>query len=131
LLRDDNARLRSIINNDRSNSSLPPSFDQKGGKPANTYNSRTKTGRKAGGQKGHKWTILTKASIEDKIRSSKCRHEIKTIGTPSKGGYVTKYVVDLKAETVVTEVRIYADGRGKFNISAQYRSDVICCELYM
>lgn len=124
LLRDDNARLRSIINNDSSNSSLPPSSDQKGGKPANSYNGRTKTGRKAGGQKGRKGTTLTKADIEEKIQSGKCRHEIKTIGMPSTKKYVTKYVVDLKAETVVTEVRIYADGQGKFNIPAQYRSDV-------
>ena len=71
LLRDDNARLKSIINNDSSNRSLPPSTDQKGGKPANTYSSRTKSGRKAGGQRGHKGTTLTKADIEEKIRSCK------------------------------------------------------------
>ena len=124
LLRDDNARLKSILNNDSSNSSLPPSSDQKGGKPANTYNGRTKTGRKAGGQKGHRGTALTKADIEEKIRSGKCRHEIRTVGTPSAGKYVTKYVVDLRAETVVTEVRIYADAHGKFHIPGQYRSDV-------
>lgn len=34
-LTDDNARLRSIINNDSTNSSLPPSTDQKAGKSAN------------------------------------------------------------------------------------------------
>jgi len=33
LLREDNARLKSIINNDSSNTSLPPSTDQKGKKP--------------------------------------------------------------------------------------------------
>lgn len=124
LLKDDNARLRSIINNDSSNSSLPPSTDQKGGKPANTYNSRAKTMRKAGGQKGHRGTTLTKADILEKIQSGKCRHEITTVGTPSTGKYVTKYVVDLKAETVVTEVRIYADEQGKYNIPPQYHSDV-------
>ena len=48
LLRDDNARLKSIINNDSSNISLPPSTDQKCGKPANTFNGREKTGRRAG-----------------------------------------------------------------------------------
>ena len=53
LLKDDNARLKSIINNDSSNTSLSPSTDQKGRKPANTYNSRQHTGRKAGRQKGH------------------------------------------------------------------------------
>ena len=57
LLKDDNARLRSIINNDSSNTSLPPSTDQKGGKPANTFNGRKKTERKAGGQKGHANTV--------------------------------------------------------------------------
>ena len=76
LLQDDNARLRSIINNDSSNSSLPPSTDQKSGKSANTYNSRTKTARKAGGQKGRKGTTLTKTDVEAKIQSGKCRHEI-------------------------------------------------------
>ncbi len=124
LLRNDNARLRSIINNDSSNSSLPPSTDQKGGKSANTYNSRTKTARKAGGQKGRKGTTLTKTDVEAKIQSGKCRHEIKTIGIPTGEKYITKYVMDLNAETIVTEVRIYADEQGKFNIPGQYRSDV-------
>lgn len=123
-LTDDNARLRSIINNDSSNSSLPPSTDQKAGKSANTYNSRTKTERKSGGQKGHKGTTLTKSDVEEKIKSGKCRHEIKTLGKPSSEKYVTKYVIDLKAETVITEVRICADENGKFNIPVQYRSDV-------
>lgn len=50
------------------------------------------------------------------------------MGTPVTGKYVTKYVVDLKTETVVTEVRIYADKQGKFNIPPQYRSDVTYSE---
>lgn len=33
-------------------------------------------------------------------------------------------MVDLRVETVVTEVRIYADAHGRFNIPEQYRSDV-------
>lgn len=124
LLREDNARLKSIINNDSSNSSLPPSSDQKGGKPANTFNGRRKTGRKAGGQKGHKGTTLTKSDIENKIREGACRHEIQTIGNPVYGNYISKYVVDLKAETVITEVRIYADENGRFSIPPEYRNDV-------
>lgn len=124
LLRNDNARLRSIINNDSSNSSLSPSTDRKGRKPANTYNGRIKTQRKTGGQKGHKGTTLTKADIEEKIKSGKCNHEIKTCGNPSGKKYLTKYVVDLKAETVITEIRIYADEKGKFCIPVEYRSDV-------
>lgn len=89
-LLDDNARLKSIINNDSSNSSLRSSTDQKGGKSVNTYNRRTKSGRKAGGQKGHKGTTLTKAEVEEKIKSGRCQHEIQTIGYPSRKNYVTK-----------------------------------------
>ena len=124
ILRDDNARLKSIINNDSSNTSLPPSSDQKGGKPANTYNGRKKTERKTGGQKGHKGTTLTKAEIEEKIASGKCRHEVKTIGNASGPKYVTKYVVDLAVEPVITEIRIYADEAGVLRIPPEYRSDV-------
>lgn len=60
VLKDDNARLKSIINNDSSNSSLLPSSDQKSGKPANTYNGRNKSGRNAGGQKGRRGTTFRK-----------------------------------------------------------------------
>ena len=60
LLRDDNERLKSILNNDSSNTSNPPSTDQKTGKPANTYNGREKTGRKAGGRKATKALPLPK-----------------------------------------------------------------------
>ena len=49
LLLDDNERMKSILNNDSSNTSNPPSTDQKGGKPANTYNGReTKAARSPG-----------------------------------------------------------------------------------
>lgn len=125
LLKDDNARLRSIINNDSANTSLPPSTDRKGGKPANTYNSREHTGRKAGGQKGHKGTTLTKSEVEEKIKSGKCRHEIREIGDPASRKYVTKYVVDLDVAPLVTEIHIYADENGKFNIPEECRSDVV------
>lgn len=124
LLRDDNARLKSIINNDSSNTSMPPSADQKGGKPANTFNGREKTGRKAGGQKGHKGTTLTKSEVEEKIKSGVCRHEIKSVGDPSSKKYITKYVVDIDVAPMITEVRIYADENGKFHIPVQYYSDV-------
>ena len=40
LLRDDDARLKSIIDNDSSNTSNPPSSDRKAGRPANTITFR-------------------------------------------------------------------------------------------
>ena len=124
LLREDNARLKSILSNDSSNTSLPPSTDQKGSKSANTFSGREKTERKVGGQQGHKGTTLTKSEIEEKIRRGNCKHEIRVVGTPSSSHYLTKYMVDLNIETVITEVRIYAQENGTFQIPPEYRSDV-------
>lgn len=123
-LTDDNERMKSILNNDSSNTSQPPSTDQKGTRPANTFNGREKTGRTPGGQKGHKGTTLSKSDVEERIRSGRCRHEIRNIGDSSSRKYITKYVIDLKVEPVITEIRIYADKEGKFFIPPKYRSDV-------
>lgn len=124
LLKDDNARLKSIINNDSSNTSRPPSTDQKGGKPANTFNGREKTGRKAGGQKGHAGKTLTRSMAEEKIISGRCRHEVRTVGRASGHNYAKKYVIDVQTEPVITEIRIYPDQDGVIRIPPEYRSDV-------
>ena len=138
LLLDDNARLKSILDNDSTNSSLPPSKDQKGTKPANHYNGRTKSEKKAGGQNGHKGTTLTKAEVEEKLRSGKYRHEVRVLGDERNGRYITKYVVDLEVNPKITEIRIYAGKDGKIRIPPEYRSDVtygaevkaLCVSLY-
>lgn len=83
LLKEGNARLKSIINNNSSNTSRPPSTGQKGGKPANTFNGREKTGRRAGGQKGHAGNTLTRTMAEEKIASGRFCHEVRTIGRAS------------------------------------------------
>lgn len=124
LLEDDNARLRSIINNDSSNTSVPPSSDQKGGKSANAYNGRKESGRKAGGQKGRKGTTLTKADVKKKLQNGNCQHCVKHLGTPNDQPYIVKYVIDLDVRTVITEVRIHADKTGKYSIPKEYYSDV-------
>lgn len=130
LLMDDNERLKSIINNDSSNTSLPPSKDQKTGKkdksdkPANTFNGREKTDKKAGAQKEHKGTTLTKEEVEAKLKAGKCKHNIKKIGNSSSKKFITKYVVDLDIELLITEIRIYADKKGHYIIPPEYRSDV-------
>ena len=56
ILKEENARLKSILNHDSSNTSLPPSSDKAGSRAVNTYNGREKSSRKAGAQKGHKGT---------------------------------------------------------------------------
>ncbi|MGF7012202.1 cell division protein FtsB [Lachnospiraceae bacterium PF1-22] len=122
VLKTDNERLKRIINNDSSNSSLPPSTDLKG-RAANTYNSRKKSGKKPGGRQGHKGTTLTKKDIEEKLKSGKFKHVIKMIGN-RKGNYISKHVMDLEVVPIIQEVRIYADKNGEFSIPPEYKSDV-------
>lgn len=122
ILKTDNERLKRIINNDSSNSSLPPSTDQQG-KPANTYNGREKTGKSAGAQKGHKGTTLTKENVEEKIKSGKFKHTIEKIGS-GNGFYITKYIMDLEITPIIREIRIYAGDDRCIHIPTALKSDV-------
>lgn len=120
----DNARMKSILNNNSSNTSLPPSTDQKGKKAANEYNARTKSDRKKGGQKGRKGTTLTKETVKGKIKSGDFKHKIIDIGTPSEN-YTSKYVIDLAVTVTATEYRFYENESGVINIPAEFTSNVI------
>lgn len=122
LLRNDNERMKRILNNDSTNSSTPPSTEQPGKAP-NTYNSRKTTKNKIGAQPGHKGKHLSKADVEQKIRDGVFRHRLKEIGTQGRE-YITRYCLDLEVETVATEIRIYADENGKFQIPQEYKADV-------
>ncbi len=124
LLTDDNLRLKSILNNDSNNSSLPPSSDQKQ-KSVNEYNGRIKSGKKSGGQKGHKGTTLTKKDILEKIKTGDYEHQIIHLGKTSKAHkYKQKFVIDLKVTPVIQEIRIYPDSKGRYTIPERYKSDV-------
>lgn len=127
LLREDNERMKRIINNDSSNSSLPPSGDggKGGGKSANTYNLRQKTGKKKGGQAGHKGTTLTRKAVEEKIRSGQFVKRTETIGDPEQKKYIVRYRIDLDIKSVATEIRIYPDENGKYHIPEELRSEVV------
>lgn len=122
LLRDDNERMKRTLNNNSTNSGLPPSSDPPGKAP-NTYNSRKPTKKKAGAQPGHKGKHISKAEVEKKIQEGRMEHRLEEIGTPGNR-YVTRYRLDLEVKTVATEIRIYADENGKFEIPKEYRADV-------
>lgn len=125
LLRNDNERMKRILNNDSSNTSIPPSRGG-GGRPANTYNGRKPSGKKKGAQPGHKGTGLSKADVERNIRNGSFDHKIKTIGNAREGNpYVTRYKLDLDIRTTATEYRIYADREGKFLIPDDLKGDVV------
>ena len=84
--------------------------------------------KKAAGKPEHKRDIkeqpLTRAEIEEKIRTGKYRHEIRTIGKAEGNRYITKYVLDLEVVPTITEFHIYGDKRGRIHIPKEYRSDV-------
>ncbi len=143
LLRDDNERMKRILNNNSGNSSMPPSTDQMkasrrtadntsenesdvqdaAGKSANKYNGRTKTNRKKGAQPGHRGSTATRETVERRIREGKLRHRLKHVGEKSEN-YVVRYVLDLDITAIATEVRIYAGENGKYGIPEEYRSEV-------
>lgn len=122
LLREENERLRSNLNNDSHNSSQPPSSDQKG-KRTNTYNGRVKSERSKGAQPGHPGTTLTRQEIEEQIAAGKMGHKVVEHGQGS-GNAVVKYVVDICVTIQATEHRFYPDSTGKHSIPAELRSDV-------
>lgn len=60
-------RLGSMLNLDSHNSGKPPSTDQFKKKKTPVKNSREKSGKKSGGQKGHKGTTLEQVKNPDEI----------------------------------------------------------------
>lgn len=123
ILSNDNERLKRIINNDSSNTSLPPSTDQKG-KSLNTYNGRTKTCKKVGAQPGHKEKTLTKESVAENIKNGKLKHIVKNVGKVGSS-YISKYILDLQIILTAAELRFYPDKNGKISIPTEYKSDAI------
>lgn len=118
-LRNDNDRLKKIINNDSNNSSKPPSSDIK----KNIPNNREKNNKKVGGQKGHKAHFLSKKQVEEKIERGEFKREIYHKGKIQKE-YISKYILDLEINVIAKEYRFYKDKNGKYNIPKEFKTDV-------
>ena len=114
-------RLKKIINNDSNNSSNPPSSDTKPNKKI--PNNREKSGKKVGGQQGHKPYILAKKDVEENIKNGVFEHKVEVHGKPNSK-YKSKYILDTKVSIVATEHRFYADENGKYNIPKEFQTDV-------
>lgn len=116
--------MKRRLSNDSSNSSLPPSRDpEKPTKAPNQYHGRKQTKKRAGAQPGHKGHGLSKAAVEEKIRAGIFDHDIEEIGTRGRA-YITRYRLDLDIRTKATEVRIYADENGKFQVPNDLKAEV-------
>ena len=103
-LKEENEALRGMVSKNSSNSSKPPSSDGYN----KIQNSREPTGKKPGGQVGHKghmpklYEKPTKI-IEIKAKKCECGGDVRYI----EGKYAKKQFVDIEIKTNITEYREY------------------------
>jgi len=94
-------RLKGIIDKDSGNSNKPPS--------SNGYkkiaNNREKSGKKRGGQKGHRGsTLIVPKNLEELVREEKAEHKIVDM-TNGAAEYISKWKIDIKTKVIYTEYR--------------------------
>jgi len=104
---DEIARLKASKNKDSGNSSKPPS--------SNGYrkvsNSREASGRKSGGQKGHRGhTIRIPRNIDELVAAGKAKHVVEDETDGSKE-YVSDWEIDLHIIPIYRERRRTAGGK--------------------
>jgi len=102
--------LANRLNLNSTNSSKPPSSD-----PNREKRPKNKTGKKAGGQKGHLGTTLKKVDDPDKIEVIKVDRSKLPSGRYQQVGFESRQVFDIDISRVVTEYRaqILEDDNGK------------------
>ena len=94
-------RLKTQINKDSSNSSKPTTSNGFKKVP----NNREKSGKKQGGQQGHKGTRLNiPADLDELVAAGKAEHVI-TSEVSEGEKYVSDWTIDIKIVTVYTEHR--------------------------
>lgn len=105
------AQLKSQLNTNFSNSSLPPSTDifdlckAKKNKALKEYNNHKKRKKKRGAQAGHIGKTRTKKEARELIESGKVDVRVEEIGDISRG-YITRYIYDLEIRPIVRELHI-------------------------
>lgn len=122
ILKNDNDRMKAIINKDSTNSSIPPSRDEKPKK--RKVNLREKTNRKTGGQKGHKGVTFTKRDVEELLKNENVIKETIEHGNINAKHCITKYEIDTKTLVVVKGHKFYYDKRKELRLPKIFISDV-------
>jgi len=102
--------LANRLNLNSTNSSKPPASD-----PNRKKKAKTKTGKKAGGQKGHVGTTLRKVDDPDKVEVIKIDRRKLPAGQYRQVGFESRQVFDIDISRVVTEYRaqILEDEKGR------------------
>jgi len=102
-LKKENQKLKDIINKNSGNSSKPPSSD--GFKKI--HNSREKTDKKVGGQKGHRGNIPMLLKNPTKIIEHKKKHCKCGCHIVYSENYIAKQAVDIEIVTNIVEHRVF------------------------
>ncbi len=101
--------LANRLNLNSTNSSKPPSSD-----PNRKKRPKSKTGKKAGGQKGHVGTTLKKVDVPDKVKLIEVDRSKLPPGRYHQVGFEPRQVFDIDISRVVTEYRaqVLKDDKG-------------------
>lgn len=116
-------RLKNNNDKDSSNSGKPSS--KNGFKKVE--NSREKTNRKQGGQKGHKGNTSKISNVKNLIESGEAKHTVVEVNRNKNNKnkpYKTRYVQDIEISTVINEYRYYPDDKGSYNIPKEQNNIV-------
>lgn len=119
-------KLKSQINKDSSNSSIPTSKEIKHNSRTNTYNHRAPSVNQKGGQINHKGSTLTKEKIEKKIEEKqlKVRKVIHHIKGKSSQEDLIKYKVGIKVNTYIEKHIFIHNENSNEVLPKEFYSDV-------
>jgi transposase len=131
MLRAEVAELKRRLGQDSSTSSKPPSSDGLKKKPRIAGSLREPSGKRSGGQKGHKGNTLRQAAEPDRIvrhEASHCRHCQALLPAGTARGVEARQVFDLiERPLIVTEHRasIYRCSRCRAVTKAAFPEGVV------
>jgi len=120
-------RLKNQINKDSSNSSKPGSTDTKPPKSgANLYNGRKKSGKKQGGQLGHKGHNLSKSKVEELINNNEIivKEFIHHINGDSNQDPLVKYKLGIECIPYVEKHIFKYDEKTETELPKEFYTDV-------
>ena len=120
-------KLNNQVNKDSTNSSIPTGKEIISKKTGiNTYNHRTKTNRKTGGQFNHEGSTLTKRKLEEKIKQNniEVREFTHYINGNLKDKEIIKYRTGIETKVYVEKHIFKYSPNTKKKLPKSYYSDV-------